>query len=195
MRSTLTAIIDANVFFGARLTSLVLFVAQTGMVRARWTAKIHAEWMRNVHEKRDIPYDELELRRTYIDNSILDCLVTGYEDLENTFGLPDSSDEHVLAAAVSADADVIVTHNVRDFPPAILSPLGIEARHPDAFLLDMSALSADAFAEAVREDFEHYTSPALTFERYVADLIRAGVPETARTITNLRILIDPASER
>lgn len=48
MISTFTVFIDANVFFGARLRSLVLFMAQSKMYRARWTERVHEEWMRNV---------------------------------------------------------------------------------------------------------------------------------------------------
>jgi hypothetical protein len=48
MISTFTAFIDANIFYGARLRSLVLFVAQTKLFRARWTERVHDEWVRNL---------------------------------------------------------------------------------------------------------------------------------------------------
>jgi hypothetical protein len=41
----------------------------------------------------------------------------------------------VLAAAIVARADVIVTYNLKDFPATILEQYGIEAQHPDEFLL------------------------------------------------------------
>ena len=37
MISTFTAFFDANVFYGARLRSLALFVAQTKLFRAWWS--------------------------------------------------------------------------------------------------------------------------------------------------------------
>lgn len=52
MISTFTAFIDANVFFGARLRSLVIYVAQTKMFRVRWSNEIHDEWVRSVLTKR-----------------------------------------------------------------------------------------------------------------------------------------------
>jgi len=40
----------------------------------------------------------------------------------------------VLAAAIAAKAELIVTLNVRHFPAVVLEPLGIEAVTPDRFL-------------------------------------------------------------
>lgn len=45
-----------------------------------------------------------------------DALVTGWEPLEGTFGLPDAEDEHVVVAAVVSGAVVIVTQNLKHFP-------------------------------------------------------------------------------
>jgi hypothetical protein len=46
-------------------------------------------------------------------------------------------DRHVLAAAVACDADRIVTCNLRDFPQMSCEPYGVEAKHPDTFLLGL----------------------------------------------------------
>jgi PIN domain len=69
---------------------------------------------------------------------VRDCLVTGYEDLIPALDLPDPDDRHVLAAAIRGRADVIVTCNLADFQADQLAHYGIEARHPDDFLLSLS---------------------------------------------------------
>ncbi|MCL4207270.1 MAG: PIN domain-containing protein [Pirellulaceae bacterium] len=42
-----------------------------------------------------------------------DCPVTGYEDLIPAINLPDPDDRHVLATAIRAGADVVVTDDLR----------------------------------------------------------------------------------
>jgi hypothetical protein len=42
-----TIILDASVMYPAPLRSYLLYLAQTGLFRARWTAQIHDEWIRN----------------------------------------------------------------------------------------------------------------------------------------------------
>jgi len=43
-----------------------------------------------------------------MDVHAVDALVTGYEDLIPCLQLPDPNDRHVLAAAIRAEAEVIV---------------------------------------------------------------------------------------
>jgi hypothetical protein len=45
-------------------------------------------------------------------------------------------------------ANVIVTMNLRDFPSDVLAPLGIEAQHPDEFVLHLLDLGPDAVIAA-----------------------------------------------
>ena len=70
-----------------------------------------------------------------------DAMVTGWEAVEPRIRLPDENDRHVVAAAVRSEADGIITGNVTDFPAAAISPFGLEAIHPDDFLLDQLELS------------------------------------------------------
>ncbi|MDB5523542.1 MAG: hypothetical protein JWM58_1305 [Rhizobium sp.] len=189
MISTFTVLIDANVFFGARLKSLVLFLAQTKMFRARWTEKINNEWVNSIHKEQNVPLEKLERMRMLVNASVPDCLVTGYEPLEKSFELPDPDDRHVLAAAIKTCADVIVTFNLKDFPAEILTPLGMKAQHPDDFLLDLFGISPELFISAAQQDFLHYKAPVFTFDQYIAALKKAGLPNTAKQIEEVQLLI------
>jgi len=56
----------------------------------------------------------------------------------------DPKDRHVLAAAIKAQARVIVTFNQKHFRPEHLEKWGIVAMHPSDFLLELYAQSPDA---------------------------------------------------
>lgn len=190
MISTFTALIDANVFYKSRLRSLILWAAQTDLFRARWTNKIHEEWMQNLLERRpDLTRESLERTRQAMDRSIEDCLVAGYELLIDGLTLPDPDDRHVLAAAIAARANVIVTFNLTDFPEDTLKVFGLHVCHPDDFLLDVASISAPHFITAARDDFRHYENPPLTMEDYLTSLENAGVPKTAAYLRSMAIVM------
>ena len=118
-----------------------------------------------------------------------DAMVTGWEELEPGIRLPDPNDRHVVAAAVRGGADAIVTANLADFPAAALSPLGLEAVHPDDFLLDQLDLSPPTLLELIREQAARTRRPPLTPPDLATLLGRAGVPGFADEI--LRLMANP----
>ena len=124
-----TAFYDANVLYPAELRNLLMHLALIGLVRAKWSADVHEEWISNLLKKRpDLTRDKLERTRMLMDKHAVDALVTGYEDLIPGLQLPDPDDRHVLAAAIRGHADVIVTMNLRDFPSGAIGSFGIEAQ-------------------------------------------------------------------
>lgn len=83
--------------------------------------------------------------------AVPDCIVDGYEPLIKSIQLPDPDDRHVIAAAIMARANVIVTFNEKDSPPEILDGFRLHTKHPDAFLVDVFSLAPALFLDAVRE--------------------------------------------
>ena len=71
-----------------------------------------------------------------MNTAVRDCLVSGYEPLIAALDLPDPNDRHVLAAAIRAKAQIIVTKNLRDFPAERLAPWDLKAKSPDSFVRD-----------------------------------------------------------
>ena len=175
----LTAIYDACVLYPAPLRDLLLRLALADLFRARWTADIHDEWIRQVLANRpDLTHAQLLRTRRLMDAHVRDCLVEGYQVLIPQLHLPDPKDRHVLAAAIRAQARVIVTFNRRDFPPGILVPYGVEAQHPDPFIaqwLDIAPAQVCAAAEAQRRSLRN---PPKSVDEFLAILLRQGLPET-----------------
>jgi predicted nucleic acid-binding protein len=150
--SQLVVVYDACVLYPAPLRDFLMRLAQTELFRARWTDDIHDEWIRSVlADRADLTPDQLNRTRLLMNEAIPDCLVTGYGDLIPSLTLPDENDRHVLAAAIVARADIIVTFNLKDFPQSALDQYSIEAVHPDAFGLAQIDLSLDKVCTAVRK--------------------------------------------
>ncbi|MBI2393507.1 MAG: PIN domain-containing protein [Deltaproteobacteria bacterium] len=123
---------DACVLYPAPLRDLLVRFANTGIVRARWSEMILDECFRNILEQRpELRPEALARTRELMKRAVPDCIVTGFEGLVDSVVLPDPDDRHVLAAAIRAGAQTIVTFNLRDFPDERLAPYNIEARHHD----------------------------------------------------------------
>ncbi len=74
----------------------------------------------------------------------------------------DPKDRHVVAAAVRAGAKVIVTANLRDFPEDALEPLGLTAKSPDTFLMDLLGFDERDMLDAVMHIAAQKTRPPMT---------------------------------
>ncbi len=115
--ATITAILDACVLYPNGLRSLLMYLAGTDILRARWTELINEEWMRNVENNcPGMTRERTERIRNLMNAHVLDSVVTNFEDLIPGLTLPDPDDRHVLAAAIRGGADLIVTFNLADFP-------------------------------------------------------------------------------
>jgi hypothetical protein len=188
--SHFTALYDACVLYPAPLRSLLMYLAITDLFRAKWTDAIHEEWMRNVQaDYPDISRAKAERIRDLMNAHVRDCLVTDYEDLIPTLTLPDPGDRHVLAAAIRAEADIIVTSNLTDFPAAILNQYGIEAQHPDAFVHRLLDLAPATVCSAAQRQRESLKNPPMTVEQYLASLERQGLAQTVAALRKFAELI------
>lgn len=188
MFSGFVVLFDACVLYQAPVRDLVIELGLADLFRAKWTDHIHDEWINSLMRNRpDIPKEKLERTRQLINESIEDCLVTGYESLAKTLILPDSNDCHVLAAAIKAHAQIIVTNNLKDFPKDYLESFGVEAQHPDTFFLNQSDLQQSAFLAAIKHIRLSLRRPPKTPEEYL-DILRRN--ELAKTAEFLEDYID-----
>jgi hypothetical protein len=166
---TTTALLDACVLYPAPLRDLLIHLALADLFRARWTEAIHEEWMRNVLADRpDLSAERLQRTRRLMDRAIPDALVEGYEELIPPPTLPDPGDLHVVAAAVHARAEVIVTFNLKHFPANALGPYGLRACHPDDFFCSLLEQNPGAVCEAVRTQREGLRKPPVSAAELLA---------------------------
>lgn len=173
---TPVAVYDANVLYPSALRDFLIRVAIEDLVRARWTERILDEVFRNVAQNRpDLDAARLRRTRRLMCAAVLDCLVEEDRDLESAITLPDSDDRHVVAAAIRAGAQVIVTFNLRDFPESELTSHGLVAVHPDVFACELLARSPSVVHEVISGQAADLKNPPHTWLDIVAALERCGL--------------------
>lgn len=181
--ASFTAVYDASVLYPAPLRDLLMHLAATELFRARWTNTIHDEWIESLLRNRpELSRQRLERTRDLMNDVVLDCLVEGFEDLIPVLTLPDADDRHVLAAAIRARADVIVTMNLRDFPSEVLAQYGIDAQHPDEFVSYLIDLSPGQVCRAVKSHRASLKNPPKTVAEYLETLNAQALPETVSAL-------------
>lgn len=80
---------------------------------------------------------------------------------------------------VRANAELLVTFNLVDFPAESLAPYDLTVNHPDDFLLDQLDVYPGATVRALGDQAAAYSQPPITVEAVLAQLSRSGVPRFA----------------
>ena len=82
---------------------------------------------------------------------------------------------------------MIVTANLSDFPEEVLKSFGIQAQHPDDFVLHLLDLNATEVCEAAKMQRESLKKPPLSKADFLNSLERQGLK---KTVDALRAFID-----
>jgi hypothetical protein len=137
MISDFPAIVDACVLVQAAVRDTLLRLFERRLFLARWSDEIIEETVRTLRDKLSRTQEQTDRLvnelRTYFPDAWVE---PGYRELI-PITTNHEEDRHVLAAAVKTPCEVIVTYNLKDFPEQALKPFGIEAKHPDEFLIDL----------------------------------------------------------
>lgn len=119
--------------------------------------------------------------------AVPDCLVTGHESLIPNLSLPDPDDRHVLAAAIHAGAESIITFNLKDFPEDQTGPHGVSAIHPDTFLARLLDGFEHEVCLALRNQRGLLKNPPKTVSEHLTTLEKVGL---VQSVALLRCLDD-----
>jgi predicted nucleic acid-binding protein len=172
--------LDTCVLYPAYLCDTLLRLAEAEAYRPLWSINIFTELRRNLIET-NIPAARVDRRISHMSRSFPDAMVVGYESLIDGMS-NDEKDRHVLAAAVRANAEVIVTFNLRDFPEMALKPYDIVAVHPDDFLLDQLDLYPGLTLEVLEQQVGSYRQEPTTVAELLPLLERTGLPQFAAEV-------------
>lgn len=185
----LVAVYDACVLYPSFLRDFLVRLAihgrREGVLRAKWTGRIHKEWIRAILRRRPDLRKSLLRTRQLMDRHVGGCRVRGFERWERRLALPDEDDRHVLAAAIACVADVIVTFNTSDFPATALSPFGIIAAEPDTFVFQL--MDSGIVDSAAADHRASLTRPAMSVADYLDALGRNRLAGVAAALSTGRI--------
>ena len=178
-------LLDANLLYPFQLRNLLVQFGVDLLIHPRWTGRIHDEWIGTLAATGKVTRERLLRTRGIMERVLPGADVPGWERrLPDVPDLPDPDDQHVLAAALEAPAPTILTLNLRDFPAALLAPLGVAAEHPDVFLSKLH----DADPEAVRASAEaahaNLSRSAPSFAAFLGALARQGLPAFVARLRN-----------
>lgn len=185
----LVAVYDACVLYPAPVRDLLMEMAISGLLQAKWTERIHQEWMSSLIKDRPDIVQRIHQTRTLMDAAIPDALVSHYEPLIDGITLPDPDDCHVLAAAIKCGAQLIVTANLKDFPQEYLAPYGIDALHPDNFIEQQFGLNHDAIIACAKRIRARLQNPEISADEYLVILSSSRLPITADFLREFKELI------
>jgi predicted nucleic acid-binding protein len=130
-------LIDTCVLYPTVMREVVLGVAATGAFEPIWSARILEEWARAAIKLG--PEGEAQARAeiALIRAAWPKAERPAAPGLVARLWLPDADDIHVLAVAVDAGADMIMTLNAKDFPRGTLAEEGIERVDPDSYFMQL----------------------------------------------------------
>ena len=180
---------DACVLYPAPVRDMLMEIAISDLVRAKWTDRIHQEWMSSLVKDRPEIEKRIQQTRRLMDAAIPDALVRHYESLIDGITLPDPRDRHVLAAAIKCGAQIIVTANLKDFPQEYLSPYGVEALHPDEFIEHQFGLNQGVVIACAKRIRARLLNPEKSADQYLGILSSSRLPVTADLLQEFKELI------
>lgn len=175
------AVLDACVLYPTVMRELLLGAAKSEFFQPLWSPRILDEWARAA--LRDGPEIGASVRVeiALLKDRFPNASVTAEMEALN-HQLPDPDDEHVLAAAIQAQADLLVTKNDKDFPRGILGHYGVARSDPDALLvsfMEEDDTRMGSVIDTVVAKAEHLSGQAQTPKKL---LKKAGLSRLARRL-------------
>lgn len=151
MEAALPVVLDACVLAPFGVCDLLLRLAEEPRLYSpRWTHQILDEVRRTQIVKLGWPEHLADYWQQQVTESFPEALVTGHERFVAQCANHEG-DRHVLAAAIKAHANVIVTYNLVHFPPSALEAHSIRAHHPAEYLRSLYDMDSAVVALRIHE--------------------------------------------
>lgn len=174
--------LDANVLYVSLLRDLILRLAVEGVCHVFWSADVQNEWKR--HLVKAGYAEQVILRTQQRMNTVFPAAqVQDYEELMVQIELPDPQDHHVLAVAIQAKAQWLVTFNLKDFPAEVTELYQIQVVHPDQALIQLMEQASEGFSKALDKLIAALKAPPMTKEDIAQALAKLNMPQSATKLS------------
>lgn len=166
-------VLDACVLYPFSLRDTLLRLAEGELYDPFWSSRILEEMARNLTRDGLMPRARADRLARLMREAFEEAEVTtpAVELLEPAM-TNRPKDRHVLAAAVTAHAEAIVTTNLKDFPARACAPLGVEAIHPDDFLSALLAEAPRTVVAVLRQQAAGLDNPPITLDELLGMLAK-----------------------
>ncbi len=127
-------LIDACVIYPTVMREMLLGAARQGFFEPLWSERILEEWARAAIKLGPAGEAQARAEIALLRRDWPAAERPPAPGIAARLWLPDADDIHVLAVAVAASADAIMTLNAKDFPKGTLAGEGLDRIDPDYFL-------------------------------------------------------------
>lgn len=180
-----SVVLDACVLIPFYLRDTLLTTAKAGLYMPYWSQKILDETTRNIvliakKAEKDVSAEKIQNLEDTMKTAFPEAMTEvpiGLEELMRN----DPKDRHVLAAAVIAKADIIVTPNLKDFDDKALAPWNIKAQSPDDFLCELFEEYPDEMVQVIQKQVQMYRRHPRTFLELL-DKLSKQIPKFTRQL-------------
>lgn len=173
--------LDTCVLYPALLCDTLLRLASAGLYSPLWSADIEDELTRNLLKV--LPTETVTRRLERMNTAFPKARVSEYSHLINAQTCH-TKDRHVLAAALSARADVLLTFNLKDFPKESLRGGKVRVLHPDAYLLELLEKEPVTVRGQLKQQARSNRRAPRTFDDLCLALSKAGLHDFVQAVSN-----------
>ncbi len=175
-----SAVLDACVLVPASLCDLLLRLAEEpAMYRPLWSEQIMAEMAKALKTKLHKTNGQIAYRRQQMNAAFPEAMVSTPPALAKAIDcIPDEKDRHVLATAIVAHANVVVTQNTKHFPKDCLEEYGVLCQKADDFLIHQYHLRE----QLVLDKLDDQGAGISRDRRYVISSLKKSAPGFAKLL-------------
>jgi predicted nucleic acid-binding protein len=175
-----SAVLDACVLVPAALCDTLLRLAEEpAMYRPLWSEHVLAEMAQVLKTKIGRTHEEIAHKQRQMNRAFPEAIVTVPKSLARSLDcIPDEGDKPVLATAIMAHANVIVTQNTRHFPKECIDEYGVLCQTADDFLIHQYHLRS----QVVLDKLDDQAAGISKDRAYVIGSLKRSAPAFAKLI-------------